>query len=54
MEERKEGRKEGREEGKIEMVLEMLRDQQPLELIARISKFSIEKITELGKRNGVL
>ena len=44
----------GREEGKIEMILEMLREKQPLELIARVSKFSLEKVAEIGKLHGVL
>ena len=49
-----EGREEGREEGKSEMVLEMLREKQPLDLIAKVSKFSLEKIAEVGRLHGVL
>ena len=48
------GREEGREEGKSEMVLEMLREKQPLDLIAKVSKFSLEKIFELDRLHGVL
>ena len=48
------GRMEGREEGKIEMVQEMLRNHQPLDLIAKISKFSLEKVSEIGKLHGLL
>ena len=48
------GRIEGREEGKNEIVLEMLREKQPLDLISRVSKFSLEKITEVGRLHGVL
>ena len=48
------GMEKGREEGKSEMVLEMLREKQPLDLIAKVSKFSLEKITELGRLHGVL
>ena len=48
------GREEGREEGKSEMVLEMLREKQPVDLIAKVSKFSLEKIAELGRLHGVL
>ena len=44
----------GMEKGKIEMVLEMLREKQPLDLIARVSKFSLEKIAEIGKLHGLL
>ena len=47
-------RDEGRNEGKIEIVLEMLKEKQPLELIARVSKYSKEKIAEIGRLHGVL
>ncbi len=47
-------REEGRSEGKTEMVLEMLKAKQPLDFIARISNFSKEKISEIGRLNGVL
>ena len=53
-EEREFGREEGREEGKIEMVQEMLRNHQPLDFISKISKFSVEKISEIGKMHGLL
>ena len=53
-EEREEGRAEGREEGKIEIVQEMLRAHQPLEFIAKISKFSQEKVAEIGRLHGLL
>lgn len=49
-----EERELAREEGKIEMVQEMLREHQPLDFIAKISKFSQEKITEIGKLHGLL
>ena len=48
-EERELAEAKGREEGKIEMVQEMLRAHQPLEFIAKISKFSQEKVSEIGK-----
>ena len=51
---REEGRKEGRKEVKIEIVEEMLREHQPLDFIARITKFSSEKILEIGKIRGLL
>ena len=47
-------RKEGREEGKIEIVQEMLRAHQPLDFIAKMTKFSSEKISEIGKLHGLL
>ena len=50
---REDGRKEGLEEGKMEMVLEMLRENQPLAFISKISKYSIDKIAEIGKLNGL-
>ena len=48
------GRMEGREEGKIEIVQEMLRAHQPVEFIAKMTKFSLEKISEIGKLHGLL
>ena len=48
------GMKRGREEGKIDIVLEMLRDKLPLETIARISKFSTERVQELGRMHSLL
>ena len=43
----------GMEKGKTEMVLEMLRANQPLELIMQFSKFSRERIVEIGKQYGI-
>ena len=51
---REKGLEQGREEGKVEMVLEMLREKQPLDFIARVSKFSLEKISEVGRLHGLL
>ena len=45
---------EARAEGKAEMVIEMLKAKQPLDFIARISNFSNEKISEIGRLHGVL
>ena len=50
----KRGRAEGCEEGKVAIVLEMLRDKLPLETIARLSKFSMERVQELGRRHSLL
>lgn len=44
----------GREEGKAEVVQEMLRAHQPIEFIAKMTKFSLEKISEIGKLHGLL
>ena len=51
---RAEGMKHGREQGKVDIVLEMLRDKLPLETIARISKFSTERVQELGRMHSLL
>ena len=51
---RAEGMERGREEGKVDIVLEMLRNKLPLEMIAQMSKFSLERIKELGKMHSLL
>ena len=48
------GIERGREEGKVDIVLEMLRDKLPLETVARISKFSLERVQELGRMHSLL
>ena len=48
------GRAEGMEQGKVDIVLEMLRDKLPLETIARLSKFSMERVQELGRMHSLL
>ena len=48
------GMERGREQGKVDIVLEMLRDKLPLETIARISKFSTERVQELGRMHSLL
>ena len=50
----KRGHAEGMEQGKVDIVLEMLRDKLPLETIARISKFSMERVQELGRMHSLL
>ncbi len=50
----KQGIEQGIEQGKSEMILEMLKAKQPLDLIAHVSKFSKEKIAEIGRLHGVL
>ena len=49
-----EGMERGREQGKVDIVLEMLRDKLPLETIARVSKFSLERVQELGRMHSLL
>ena len=51
---RAEGMERGREQGKVDIVLEMLRDKLPLETIARVSKFSLERVQELGRMHSLL
>ena len=48
------GRAEGMEQGKVDIVLEMLRDKLPLETIVRLSKFSVERVQELGRMHSLL
>ena len=45
---------EGMEAGKVAVVLEMLRDRLPLETIARLSKFSLDRVKEIGKTHSLL
>ena len=55
---RAEGRAEGREQGRDEergtMILNMLREKMPLELIAKVSNLSLEKVRELGQMHSLL
>lgn len=46
-----EGRKEGRKEGKIEVTCAMLKENIPLEMISKMTGFSIEEISELKDNN---
>ena len=48
-----EERDEARAEAKSEIVLELLKANQPVSFIAQVSKLSIEKISEIGKQNGI-
>ena len=47
------GRIEGENNGKSDIIIEMLKANQPLELIAKFSKFTIEKIKEIAKVNNI-
>ena len=51
---REEGLAEGEAKGKAAIVLEMLKENQPLDFISRVSKYSKEKIAEIGRLHGVL
>ena len=48
------GIEQGIDKGKTEIILEMLKEKQPLDFISRVSKYSKEKIAEIGRMHGVL
>lgn len=48
------GMAQGMAQGKTDIVLEMLRGKMPLETIAHMSKFSLERVRELGKMHSLL
>lgn len=43
-----EGRSEGKSEGKVEMVIEMLKNGLAIDMIAKISKLTVENIKEIA------
>ena len=49
-----EGLEQGGEEGKSAMILGMLREKMPLEMIAKISELSLDKVRELGRMHSLL
>ena len=57
-EERAEGRAEGlakgKTEGKAEVVVQMLQEKLSLEMIARLTKLTVEQVQEIGKANALL
>ena len=48
------GLEQGLEQGRISAVLNMLKEKLPLEMIARISEMSVEKIREIGRMHSLL
>ena len=48
------GREEGREEEKSAFIIGMLKEKLPLEMIARVSDISMDKIREIGRRHSLL
>ena len=48
------GRAEGRDEERGVMILNMLREKMPLEMIAKVSNLSLEKVRELGRVHSLL
>ena len=51
---RNEAKVKGKAEGKVEDAIEMLKEKFSIEQIARITKLSAEKITEVGRLHGLL
>ena len=51
---REQGRAEGRDEERGTMILNMLREKMPLEMIAKVSNLSLEKVRELGQMHSLL
>ena len=51
---RAEGRAEGRDEERGVMILNMLREKMPIEMIAKVSNLSLEKVRELGRMHSLL
>ena len=48
------GRAEGRDEERGVMILNMLREKMPIEVIAKVSNLSLEKVRELGRMHSLL
>ena len=48
------GMERGREERNIAVVLGMLKEKLPLEMIARVSDISLDKIREIGRLHSLL
>ena len=48
------GMAQGMERGKTAVVLGMLKEKLPLEMIARVSDISLDKIREIGRLHSLL
>ena len=46
--------KEGVAEGKTEVVIQMLQEKLSLEMIARLTKLTVDQIKEIGQANALL
>ena len=51
---RAEGRAEGREEVITEAAIDMLKEKLPVDMISRVTKLTVQQITEIGKKNALL
>ena len=49
-----EGLAQGKAEGKAEVVTQMLQEKLSLEMIARLTKLTVEQIKEIGQANALL
>lgn len=54
MEMEEKGRIEGREEVINEAAIDMLKEKLPVDMISRVTKLTVEQITEIGKKNALL
>ena len=54
MEMEEKGRIEGREEVITEAAIDMLKEKLPVDMISRVTKLTVEQITEIGKKNALL
>ena len=52
--EKKLSRAEGKVEGKVEVAIDMLKEKLPVDMISRVTKLTVEQITEIGKKNALL
>ena len=51
---RAEGLAEGKTEGKAEVVVQMLRKRLSLEMIAEVTKFTVEEVTTIAKEHSLM
>ena len=51
---RAEGLAEGKVEGKVEVAIDMLKEKLSVDMISRLTKLTVEQITEIGKKNALL
>ena len=52
--EKKLSRAEGKVEGKVEVAIDMLKEKLSVDMISRLTKLTVEQITEIGKKNALL
>ena len=48
------GEAKGKAKGKAEVVIQMLQEKLSLEMIARLTKLTVEQIKEIGQANALL